>query len=179
MINNTLGNTAKPQRGSSTDSMGFPVGCPRQGTIETDSASFSKGTVETDSVSFPSNSRHCESRMRYNTPPYMAKAFDRLISFNQSSWMKYIVDPQALSDAGFYYTGVGDKVKCFCCDGVIGDWNFTDNPWEEHAFWFPNCKFVVAEKGNMFVASIKKKWMQHLKMMNSNKHKLDNLIYFS
>ena len=111
---------------------------------------------------------YCGAKMD-NAPHNMAKKINRFNSFKRSQWIKYMVDPEALSDVGFYYTGVDDKVKCFSCGGVVGDWNFTDNPWEEHAFWFPHCDFVQQEKGPLFVASVKKRWGQHLKILDRNK----------
>jgi len=109
----------------------------------------------------------------------MVKESDRLVSFNKSCWMKFIVDPKALSAAGFFYLGVDDKVKCFSCGLIVGDWNFTDTPFDEHAFWSPECKFVLNEKGPMYVASVKKRWSELLKMMNfSRREEGIDLIYF-
>lgn len=100
----------------------------------------------------------CVSKTIFTMPLYMADQIDRLLSFNQPHWDYNTIDPYELAAAGFYYTGIDDKVKCFICNGIIGEWNYTDNAWKEHAFWFPKCKFVLKEKGPVFVASIKKSW---------------------
>lgn len=50
--------------------------------------------------------------------------------------------PEKMASAGFFYTGEGDKTKCFFCDGGLKDWEKDDIPWEEHAQSFPNCQFV-------------------------------------
>lgn len=50
--------------------------------------------------------------------------------------------PDEMARAGFFYTGEGDKTKCFFCDGGLKDWEINDDPWEQHAQSFPNCKFV-------------------------------------
>ncbi|XP_013386672.1 baculoviral IAP repeat-containing protein 3-like [Lingula anatina] len=50
--------------------------------------------------------------------------------------------PRELSEAGFYYLGVGDRVKCFQCGGGMCNWQVDDKPWEMHEVWFPNCAFV-------------------------------------
>uniref|UniRef100_A0A0A9Y257 Apoptosis 2 inhibitor n=1 Tax=Lygus hesperus TaxID=30085 RepID=A0A0A9Y257_LYGHE len=59
--------------------------------------------------------------------------------------------PGALADAGFYYTGVGDKVRCFHCDGGLKEWKKFDIPWVEHARWFSDCTFLSMVKGPDFV----------------------------
>ena len=43
------------------------------------------------------------------------------------------VDADKLCDAGFLYEGIGDKVKCFWCDGALEMWSKGDDPWVEHA----------------------------------------------
>ncbi|EPY79957.1 baculoviral IAP repeat-containing protein 2 isoform 1 [Camelus ferus] len=47
------------------------------------------------------------------------------------------VQPDELAIAGFYYVGRNDDVKCFCCDGGLRCWESGDDPWVEHAKWFP------------------------------------------
>ncbi|XP_049548241.1 death-associated inhibitor of apoptosis 1-like [Anopheles darlingi] len=49
--------------------------------------------------------------------------------------------PQQLSDAGFFYTGQGDQVKCFSCGGGLKDWEPDDDPWEQHSIWYGNCAY--------------------------------------
>ena len=59
----------------------------------------------------------------------------------------YHVDyqPADFADAGFFYLGVGDRVKCFYCNGGLQYWNNDQEPWSEHAKWFP--KYVAYEPG--------------------------------
>ncbi|KAJ8922023.1 hypothetical protein NQ315_008662 [Exocentrus adspersus] len=61
--------------------------------------------------------------------------------------------PDILSQAGFYYEGLGDQVRCFHCDGGLKHWDPHDDPWTEHARWFPNCSFVKLVKGQEFVTA--------------------------
>ncbi len=35
------------------------------------------------------------------------------------------------------FLGHGDNVKCFFCDGGLRNWEPGDDPWQEHAKWFP------------------------------------------
>jgi len=59
--------------------------------------------------------------------------------------------PEELADAGFYYIGLSDQVKCFYCDGGLRNWQPEDNPWVEHARWFTKCVFVRLRKGDEFI----------------------------
>uniref|UniRef100_T1JFM1 RING-type domain-containing protein n=1 Tax=Strigamia maritima TaxID=126957 RepID=T1JFM1_STRMM len=59
--------------------------------------------------------------------------------------------PKALAEAGFYYAGVSDHVRCFCCDGGLRNWEVNDDPWVEHARWFGKCCFLNLMKGHEFV----------------------------
>ncbi|CAO2636190.1 Baculoviral IAP repeat-containing protein 2 [Lemmus lemmus] len=64
------------------------------------------------------------------------------------------VEPEQLASAGFYYTDRNDDVKCFCCDGGLRCWESGDDPWVEHAKWFPRCEFLIRMKGQEFVDEI-------------------------
>uniref|UniRef100_A0A8D0SKV5 RING-type E3 ubiquitin transferase n=1 Tax=Sus scrofa TaxID=9823 RepID=A0A8D0SKV5_PIG len=52
------------------------------------------------------------------------------------------VSERSLARAGFYYTGVNDKVKCFCCGLMLDNWKQGDNPMEKHKKLYPSCSFV-------------------------------------
>jgi hypothetical protein len=62
--------------------------------------------------------------------------------------------PEELAEAGFAYLGVLDHVKCFYCDGGLRNWESGDEPWLEHARWFPNCSFLILNKGETFVNNV-------------------------
>ncbi|XP_030056102.1 inhibitor of apoptosis protein [Microcaecilia unicolor] len=64
------------------------------------------------------------------------------------------VRPEQLANAGFYYVGGNDDVKCFCCDGGLRCWESGDDPWTEHAKWFPRCEYLLQIKGQGFVRQI-------------------------
>lgn len=59
--------------------------------------------------------------------------------------------PQQLSDAGFYYTGKGDRVCCFSCGGGLKDWEENDDPWEQHAMWYGKCEYLKLMKDVEFL----------------------------
>nr|XP_023654568.1 baculoviral IAP repeat-containing protein 7-like isoform X1 [Paramormyrops kingsleyae] len=64
------------------------------------------------------------------------------------------VQPDVLARAGFFYTGRGDNVKCFYCDGGLRNWEPGDDPWQEHAKWFPRCEFLLQARGREYVSSV-------------------------
>ncbi|KAF4514119.1 UNVERIFIED_CONTAM: hypothetical protein B566_EDAN019123 [Ephemera danica] len=64
--------------------------------------------------------------------------------------------PDMLAEAGFFYKEVGDRVICFQCGGGLHTWGNEDDPWEEHAKWFPNCSYLILKKGIQFTESVKK-----------------------
>ncbi|KAK7922535.1 hypothetical protein WMY93_009437 [Mugilogobius chulae] len=63
-------------------------------------------------------------------------------------------DPEVLAKAGFYSTGTGDKVMCFCCGGGLKGWQPGEDPWEEHAKNYPGCRFLLTAKGEEFVNNV-------------------------
>ncbi|OAD59107.1 Apoptosis 2 inhibitor [Eufriesea mexicana] len=74
----------------------------------------------------------------------------RLRTYN--GWPKNIKQiPEILANAGFYYNGFGDHVRCFHCNGELRNWKITDDAWIEHARWFPTCEFVNLVRGKEFI----------------------------
>ncbi|XP_036681036.1 baculoviral IAP repeat-containing protein 7 [Balaenoptera musculus] len=65
-----------------------------------------------------------------------------------------VVPPELLAAAGFFHTGQQDKVRCFFCYGGLQSWEQGDDPWTEHARWFPRCEFLLRTKGRDFVCRI-------------------------
>lgn len=57
--------------------------------------------------------------------------------------------PEELANAGFYYEGFGDIVRCFHCGGGLNHWDPQDEPWAQHVHWFPKCAFVQMVNGNV------------------------------
>ncbi|KAB0388125.1 hypothetical protein FD755_003081 [Muntiacus reevesi] len=52
------------------------------------------------------------------------------------------VSERSLAHAGFYYTHVNNKVKCFCCGLMLDNWKQGDNPFEKHKQLYPSCSFI-------------------------------------
>ncbi|NXJ00797.1 XIAP ligase, partial [Psophia crepitans] len=83
--------------------------------------------------------------------PSMAKYGTRLQTF--LTWI-YPVDKEQLAEAGFYSVGNGDHVVCFHCGGGLQEWKKNEDPWDQHAKWFPGCRFVRQEKGIEFINNV-------------------------
>ncbi|KAM5305542.1 baculoviral IAP repeat-containing protein 7 isoform 1-T1 [Glossophaga mutica] len=85
--------------------------------------------------------------------PEMGSEELRLASF--CDWpLTATVRPELLAAAGFFHTGRQDKVRCFFCSGGLQTWEQGDDPWTEHAKWFPRCEFLLRAKGRDFVYSV-------------------------
>jgi baculoviral IAP repeat-containing protein 7/8 len=50
----------------------------------------------------------------------------------RGSWLCTGLGPASLS-----HPGQQDKVRCFFCYGGLQSWEHGDDPWTEHAKWFP------------------------------------------
>ncbi|XP_064427862.1 baculoviral IAP repeat-containing protein 7 [Mirounga angustirostris] len=85
--------------------------------------------------------------------PGMGSEELRLASFYD--WpLTAVVRPELLAAAGFFHTGQQDKVRCFFCYGGLQSWEQGDDPWTEHAKWFPRCEFLLQTKGWDFVCNV-------------------------
>ncbi|XP_015977618.2 baculoviral IAP repeat-containing protein 1 isoform X3 [Rousettus aegyptiacus] len=76
----------------------------------------------------------------------------RLESFEDWPFYVHKVSPRELSAAGFVFTGKQDTVQCFACGGCLGNWEEGDDPWKEHAKWFPKCEFLQSKKSSEEIA---------------------------
>ncbi|CAD5116706.1 DgyrCDS5562 [Dimorphilus gyrociliatus] len=71
-----------------------------------------------------------------------------------TNWVLTFVDKVKLAEAGLFYTGVGDRVQCAFCHGVLRSWREGDEPMLEHKRHYPNCGFIIGslkdsvKKGN-------------------------------
>ena len=70
--------------------------------------------------------------------PHMREEPIRLQTFDER-WPSNRVraTAQQIAKAGFYFLGERDRVKCWYCNGGLQNWEPLDEPWREHAKWFP------------------------------------------
>ena len=88
--------------------------------------------------------------------PEMTSYRDRFVTF--STWPQEIKSqtPRDMAKAGLFYTGDDDKTICFYCAGNIYRWEPQDDPWTEHARFYPTCQYLITSKGQDFVNSVKR-----------------------
>ncbi|KAL9917201.1 death-associated inhibitor of apoptosis 2 [Glossina fuscipes] len=77
-----------------------------------------------------------------------------------------IQKPVALAEAGLYYQEVDDQVRCFHCNMGLRSWEKEDDPWFEHAKWYPQCPFVRLVKGNTYIQQVQDLMKQSIEREN-------------
>ncbi|KAH8379011.1 hypothetical protein KR009_002615 [Drosophila setifemur] len=91
-------------------------------------------------------------------PEYPEYAVEAVRLRTYEAWPRNLQQkPHQLAEAGFFYTGVGDRVRCFSCGGGLKDWDVDDEPWEQHALWLSQCRFVRLMKGQKFIDALASK----------------------
>ena len=88
-----------------------------------------------------------------NTPRYPAYS-DISIRVNTyaNKWPSYLDQtPENMANAGFLYEGFEDYTRCFHCGCVLNKWMVGDDPYVEHAGWFPECAYLISVKGEMLI----------------------------
>ncbi|XP_069131314.1 baculoviral IAP repeat-containing protein 7-like isoform X1 [Argopecten irradians] len=85
--------------------------------------------------------------------PQFAILATRLSSFRK--WPTSLQQqPEDLARAGLFYEGRNDYVRCFHCGGGLREWDPEDDPFYEHARWFPSCPFLRLTKGDKFIMGV-------------------------
>lgn len=89
--------------------------------------------------------------------PAMREEHARLQTLNNSAFRqnsRLRASNEELASAGMYYLGDSDRCKCWFCDGGLMDFLPDDDPWVEHAKYFPQCEFLLQQKGPAWVTAI-------------------------
>ncbi|XP_063408068.1 baculoviral IAP repeat-containing protein 3-like [Mytilus trossulus] len=83
----------------------------------------------------------------------------RISSFQ--GWPSYLDQtPRQMAIAGFLFAGYHDYTRCFFCGGGLRNWEAGDDPWVEHARWFPKCTYLRQNKGDAFIKAVQDKHEQ-------------------
>ncbi|XP_074013148.1 baculoviral IAP repeat-containing protein 7 [Numenius arquata] len=98
-----------------------------------------------------------------NEPEYPEMETEEMRLSTFQNWPQYTdMRPEQLARAGFFYTGLNDIVRCFYCDGHVRNWSFGDDPWREHAKWYPGCEFLLRSRGREFIRSVQESFSSTL-----------------
>ena len=92
----------------------------------------------------------------YKENTFMGKYSDRLKSFAQAPFCLSALLKQRFARAGFHSIGTRDHIKCFDCKLVLQDINYNECIFAQHAFWSPECSFILNRKGHKFVEDVVK-----------------------
>ncbi|XP_061192093.1 baculoviral IAP repeat-containing protein 3-like [Saccostrea echinata] len=139
---------------------------------EKDRYDLQNGSVQNHSPSRTSSDQLTRARAQQEKINAFIRELDPLgINFDRPKYPSYAVlavrisafadwpssitqTPRDLAVAGFFYAGYGDYTRCFFCGGGLRNWEPGDDPWTEHARWFPKCAFLRQNKGDEFVALV-------------------------
>ncbi|XP_069128974.1 baculoviral IAP repeat-containing protein 7-like isoform X2 [Argopecten irradians] len=92
----------------------------------------------------------------YSKPKYPEFALLNSREASYNSWPRHLYQTkEQMAEAGFIYSGHSDCTRCFFCGGGLRNWMPGDDPWTEHARWFPQCTFLLQNKGGDFVRNIR------------------------
>lgn len=90
------------------------------------------------------------------------------------------ISAPTLARAGFYYTGIHDRVECFSCKAIAEGWQHGDTVIGKHRKISPSCKFINAYNSRSELIQTQEPTFQnlnpHLGMhsASNDRHKLDS-----
>lgn len=143
----------------------------------------SSAIVESSSITSQSSiesteqteTNHSNNLLVINRPEHSEFKLEstRLRSF--LDWPKTMKQrPKNLAEAGFFYTGKGDRVICFSCGGGLKLWDETDDPWEQHAMWYEKCDYLKLMKGQEFIKEVTAKNKSEVNKNMENTEDVEN-----
>lgn len=87
------------------------------------------------------------STMSSETPTWDLTTYNnRLRTFN-CEWKLDFITPSQMANAGFYYMGHQDRVRCMFCSKEFDYWQRGDDPLVEHKRKSPQCPFFKECQG--------------------------------
>lgn len=89
-----------------------------------------------------------QSSMSSETPSWDLTTYEnRLRTFNDD-WKLEFITPSQMANAGLYYLGKQDRVRCMFCSKEFDYWQRGDDPLVEHKRKSPQCPFFKESQGN-------------------------------
>ena len=89
-----------------------------------------------------------------NHKTHMGKYKDRICSFKDAPYCLTTKIIRNFARAGFYFTGVNDHIRCFECKTTLLDINYDEDIHSQHAFWSPQCPYLLEKKNAYFVETV-------------------------
>lgn len=71
---------------------------------------------------------------------------NRLRTF-ESGWVLPFITPTQMAEAGLYYLGNQDHVRCMMCSKEFAHWKQDVDPYDEHKRVSPDCQFFKDNQG--------------------------------
>ncbi|CAB3387126.1 Hypothetical predicted protein [Cloeon dipterum] len=62
--------------------------------------------------------------------------------------------PRLMAEAGYFYSGKGDRAICYHCNLGLKDWDQNDDPFIQHCKWNSSCQYLLMRKGQDFVEMV-------------------------
>ncbi|XP_062601966.1 baculoviral IAP repeat-containing protein 3-like [Saccostrea cucullata] len=136
-----------------------------------------RNSTKTEANTVHSRSRNIQEKINefdldplginFQRPKYPAYAVLATRVSSYKDWPTSLTQtPRDLATAGFLYAGYGDYTRCFFCGGGLRNWEPGDDPWTEHARWFPKCAFLRQNKGDEFVALVQIEHQEEVSLLN-------------
>jgi len=127
-------------RSSSTSSNRCTSNSSRNGVPDRIFTNSNSREVAESSRRFSHNNEFSQYELVPKEPEFATKE-SRMITYE--SWPPGLNQkPRDLVEAGFYYTGYSDRVKCFFCGGGLEAWHEQDSVIGEHKKWFEDCLYI-------------------------------------
>jgi hypothetical protein len=94
---------------------------------------------------------------RFQKYPHFATFENRMRSFDD--WTLLLNQSKhSFAQAGFFYTGIRDRVECFYCGLKLAEWQPDDVPFIEHARYMLSCEFMYLTIGETKIKHYKSKF---------------------
>ena len=77
----------------------------------------------------------------------------RLSTFE--TWPVTHMKGEELAEAGFFYSGVGERTICYQCGIKIDRWRPGDDIWRQHAYYSSSCYYLLVTRGCEYINNVK------------------------
>lgn len=87
------------------------------------------------------------SNMVSNTPTWDLTTYENRLRTYDNEWKLDFITPSQMANAGFYFLGRQDRVRCMFCSKEFDYWQRGDDPLVEHKRKSPHCAFFKQSQG--------------------------------